>query len=533
MSMRLPLCRIPGSGAEAALELSMAARHGLVTGATGTGKTVTLQALAEGFSRAGVPVLSCDVKGDLSGVAAAGGGNQKIAAAFGRLGLPEPAYAANPAVFWDVAGTKGHPLRATVSDLGPLLLSRLLGLTAVQADTLRLLFRVADERDLPVLDLADLRALVEWATANAGALKAEYGLMSGSSLGAIQRSVLVLEDTGAGRFFGEPALDIDDLIRTGPDGRGVVNVLVSDGLMAEPALYATVLLHLLGELFEELPEAGDLDKPKLALMIDEAHLLFDGAPAALVEAVERTARLVRSKGVSLWLVTQSPLDVPESVLGQLGNRVHHALRAYTPKDRKAVDSVAETLRPNPRGDAASVITELGVGEALVSFLDAEGRPQPVERVRVVPPASRIGPLSPEERAALVAASPMGARYGTALDRESAYEILKGRVAGVASTRVYGGDRGGAGGNASEPTIEEIEAELRGVPLEPTYETEAREEPAPRPAARRAASRPAATRPRREPVSLAEELARVALTAAGRELGRQAVRGLLGTRRRRR
>ena len=543
MSIRLPLCRIPGSGAEVALELSMAARHGLVTGATGTGKTVTLQALAEGFSQAGVPVLCCDVKGDLSGVAAAGGGNQKIASAFGRLGLPEPAYAANPAAFWDVAGTKGHPLRATVSDLGPLLLSRLLGLTAVQADTLRLLFRVADERDLPVLDLADLRALVEWATANASALKAEYGLMSGSSLGAIQRSVLVLEDTGAGRFFGEPALDIDDLIRLGPDGRGVVNVLVSDGLMAEPALYATVLLHLLGEVFEELPEAGDLDKPRLALMLDEAHLLFDGAPAALVEAVERTARLVRSKGVSLWLVTQSPLDVPESVLGQLGNRVHHALRAYTPKDRKAVDSVAETLRPNPRVDAAAAITELGVGEALVSFLDAEGRPTPVERARVVPPASRIGPLSPEERSALVAASPMGARYGAALDRESAYEILKGKVAGGAGSR--GGARGNASGNASgnargeakEPTIEEIEAELRGVPLEPTYEAEAREEPAPRPAARQAASRPAsrpaAARSRREPASLAEELARVALTAAGRELGRQAVRGLLGTRRRRR
>ena len=545
MSANLNLCRIPETGRDIALDLSMASRHGLVTGATGTGKTVTLQALAEGFSRAGVPVLCCDVKGDLSGLAAAGGANTKIAAAFGKLGLAEPAWMANPAAFWDVSGARGHPLRATVSDLGPLLLGRLLGLKDVQADTLRLLFRIADERDLPVLDLADLRAMVEWATTNASALKAEYGLMSSSSLGAIQRSILVLEDTGAGRFFGEPALDIDDLIRIGADGRGIVNVLASEDLMAEPALYATVLLHLLGELFEELPEAGDLAKPKLILLLDEAHLLFDDAPAALVDAVERTARLVRSKGVGLWLVTQSPLDVPESVLGQLGNRVHHALRAYTPKDRKAVDSVARTLRPNPNIDAAAVITELGVGEALVSFLDAEGRPTPVERVRVVPPASRIGALLPAERSALMAASPLGARYSKLMDRESAYEILKGKVSGAtrpgadARTGSVAASQTASAQGAREPSIEEIEAELRGIPLlargeyiEPHFDREPRfsGEPAPR-------ARATTTRSRAQQDltagGFAAELARVALSAAGRELGRQAVRSILGTRRRRR
>jgi DNA helicase HerA-like ATPase len=410
----------------------MAARHGLVTGATGTGKTVTLQALAQGFSEAGVSVFCCDVKGDLSGLAAPGGDNPKISAAFGKLGLPEPAWKSCPAAFWDVFGKKGHPLRATVSDLGPLLMGRLMGLSDVQADSLRLLFRIADEKGLPVLDLADLRALIGWAADNAAALKAEYGLLSSASLGALQRSVLVLEDSGAGKFFGEPALEIGDPIRTAPDGRGMVHILASEDLMAEPTLYATVLLHLLGELFEELPEAGDLAKPRLVLLLDEAHLLFDDAPKALVDAVERTARLVRSKGVGLWLVTQSPLDVPESVLGQLGNRVHHALRAYTPKDRKAVDSVANSLRPNPRVNAAAAITELGVGEVLVSFLDADGRPTPVERARVVPPASRVGPLSPQERSALAAASPMGARYDKPVDRESAYEILRGRMAPTGS-----------------------------------------------------------------------------------------------------
>ena len=549
MSDKLRLCRVTDSNLDVSLDLAMATRHGLVTGATGTGKTVTLQALAEGFSRAGVPVLCCDVKGDLSGIAAPGGDNPKIVAAFGKLDLPEPAWAANPAAFWDVAGAKGLPLRATVSDLGPLLLGRLLGLGDVQADTLRLLFRVADERDLPVLDLADLRALVEWATSNASALKAEYGLMSSATLGAIQRSVLVLEDTGAGRFFGEPALEIDDLIRTDDQGRGAVNVLAAEDLMVEPDLYATVLLHLLGEVFEELPEAGDLSKPKLVLLLDEAHLLFDGAPKALIEAVERTARLVRSKGVGLWLVTQSPLDVPESVLGQLGNRVHHALRAYTPKDRKAVNSVAQTLRPNPKVDAEAVITELGVGEALVSFLDAQGRPTPVERVRVVPPASRIGGLSPDERAAGLAASPLRSRYALAIDRESAYEILKGRI--TAGSRAGSGQSGSrqagsiaAGAEAGQirvsrdPTIEEIEAELRGYPLPSSVDSDLSDHAYPEhEAPTRPSSRAPARRSRsKAPVSggsFAADLARAALSAAGRELGRQAVRSLLGTRRRRR
>ncbi|MFH2114073.1 MAG: helicase HerA-like domain-containing protein [Spirochaetota bacterium] len=514
MSNALTLCRIPESSIDIKLELSMATRHGLVTGATGTGKTVTLQALAQGFSDAGVPVLCCDIKGDLSGIAAPGGDKPKISAAFEKMGLREPAWAACPATFWDVAGVHGHPVRATVCDLGPLLMARLLNLKEVQADTLRLLFRIADERDLPVLDLADLRALLGWASDNTATLRAEYGLLSSSSLGAIQRSILVLEDTGAGRFFGEPALEIKDLMRTDASGRGMVNVLAAEGLMAEPALYATVLLHLLGELFEELPEAGDLSKPRLILLLDEAHLLFDDSPKALVEAVERTARLVRSKGVGLWLVTQSPLDVPESVLGQLGNRVHHALRAYTPKDKKAVDSIANSLRPNPGLDAAAAITGLGVGEALVSFLDEEGRPSPVERVRVIPPASRIGSLSPAERTSLIAASGMGARYDKPVDRDSAYEMIRGRAgksqsttgADSRATGIAGSARpAGSSGDSREPTIEEIEAELRGIPLERTIEPDL--------AAR------------------AAELARIAIGAAGREMGRQAVRGLLGTRKR--
>ncbi|MDX9957900.1 MAG: DUF853 family protein [Spirochaetia bacterium] len=558
MPETLTLCRIPPSMAEVRLQLSMATRHGLVTGATGTGKTVTLQALAQGFSDAGVPVLCCDVKGDLSGIAAPGGDKPKISAAFGRLGLTEPAWKACPATFWDVAGVQGHPLRATVSDLGPLLMARLLNQKDVQADTLRLLFRIADERDLPVLDLADLRAMVGWASENAAALKAEYGLMSSSSLGAIQRSILVLEDTGAGRFFGEPALGIEDLMRKDSAGKGMVNVLAADGLMAEPALYATVLLHLLGELFEELPEAGDLSKPKLILLLDEAHLLFDGSPKALVEAVERTARLVRSKGVGLWLVTQSPLDVPESVLGQLGNRLHHALRAYTPKDKKAVDSIADSLRPNPGLDAAAAITELGVGEALVSFLDADGRPSPVERARVIPPASRIGGLSPAERTGLMKASGMGALYDKEVDRDSAYEMLRARAGkpqnttGSAGTAAGSGGTDGIRGGKREPTIEEIEAELRGIPLERAIEPEQ----APRPASRdrsagystgksartatrssRSTSKASSSRQRSIETgatgSFAAELARVALSAAGRELGRQAVRGLLGTRKRKR
>jgi DNA helicase HerA-like ATPase len=507
-------------------------------------------------------VLCCDIKGDLSGIAAAGSGEAKIAGAFAKLGLDKPAWNACPAVFWDVAGMRGHPLRATVCDLGPLLMARLLGLKDVQADTLRLLFRIADEKALPVLDLADLRALVGWATDNAAALKSSYGLLSSATLGAIQRSVLVLEDTGAGRFFGEPALDMLDLMRTAADGRGVVNILAAEGLMAEPALYAAVLLHLLGELFEELPEAGDLLKPKLILLIDEAHLLFDDAPKALIDAVERTARLVRSKGVGLWLVTQSPLDLPDSVLGQLGNRVHHALRAYTPNDKKALDAIANSLRPNPALNAAAAITELGVGEALVSFLDAEGRPAPVERARVVPPASRVGALSPAERAALIASSPMGLRYDKPIDRESAHEILKRSIGDDGPQAAAFGPAGRFDGDTAgealkrDPTIEEIEAELRGFPLDSgsrdAYQESYADAPplSDRPDARGRDGREAASRsasPRSAGArsaasrhayadaagSFAAELARAALNAAGRELGRQAVRGLLGTRRRKR
>lgn len=551
MSANIRLCRIPQENRDLSLDLSMVARHGLVSGATGTGKTVTLQALAEGLSRAGVSVFCCDIKGDLSGIAASGSADAKIAGAFGKLGLPQPEWTACPVEFWDVAGKQGLPLRATVSDLGPLLLSRLLALSDVQADTLRILFRVADERGLPVLDLKDLRALIGWVSDHAEELKSEYGLLSPQSLAVLQRSVLVLEDTGAGAFFGEPALEVSELLRLRPDGRGTVHVLAAEALMNEPALYAVVMLHLLGELFEELPEAGDLPRPKLVLLIDEAHLLFDGAPKALVDAVERTARLVRSKGVGLWLVTQSPLDVPESVLGQLGNRIHHALRAYTPKDRAAVDSVADNLRPNPKLDPRAAITELGVGEALVSFLDGEGRPLPVERARVVPPASRVGPLSVTERAALVGASALAPAYARVLDRESAWEILKGRVAGGASGAAGRGasgaaagagyrDGSGAGGASREPSIEDIEAELRGeaprgageASGDPYFRegSEPASEPERRPAPRTRAEPARAAR--RGSGGFVEDLARAAVQSASRELGRQLVRGLLGTRRRR-
>ncbi|MCX7023138.1 MAG: DUF853 family protein [Spirochaetes bacterium] len=518
-----------GDGGDAFLSLAMANRHGLVAGATGTGKTVTLQALAERLSEAGVPVFASDVKGDLSGLGAPGGGNERIAAAFGKLGLPEPAWRASPVAFWDILGKRGHPVRATVSDMGPLLMGRILGLSEVQQAVLSVLFRLADDRGLLLLDLKDLRALLAYASSDAKTLQAAYGLMSAASIAAVQRSLLVLEDQGGAGFFGEPALDIRDLMRTAPDGRGVVNVLAADEIVESPLLYSTFLLWLLSELFEELPEAGDLDRPKLVFFFDEAHLLFDDAPKALLERVERVVRLVRSKGVGVWFVTQLPTDVPEDVLGQLGNRVQHALRAFTPKDRKAVQAVAETFRPNPRVDPAAAVVELGVGEALVSFLDDEGRPSPVERVRIVPPGSRVGPLAPGERAAALKASPMGSRYDTPVDRVSAYETLGKKAA----PRPAGSPAPASPVSAAgEPNIEEIEAELRGeLPVRPApdaypspgYATSPEHgTPAPRATPSRRTSAPE-RRPRNAATDVGEDLLRF----AGRELGRQVVRGILG------
>ncbi len=406
---------------------ALANRHGLITGATGTGKTITLQVLAERFSSIGVPVFMADVKGDLSGLAAPGVDSPKLKQRLDSLGVSDWAPAKFPAAFWDVSGAQGHPVRATISDMGPILLSRLLNLNDTQAGVLQLVFKIADDNGLLLLDLKDLRAMVQHVGEHAKEFTTEYGNVSAASIGAIQRSLLTLGEQGGEAFFGEPMLDINDLMQT-EDGKGIVNILAADKLMASPRLYSTFLLWLLSELFEQLPEVGDVEKPKLVFFFDEAHLLFNEAPPALLEKIEQVVRLIRSKGVGVYFVTQNPLDIPDTVLGQLGNRVHHALRAFTPRDQKAVKTAAETLRANPAFDAAAAITELGVGEALLSFLDEKGRPNVVERAFVLPPASRIGPLAAEERQAVIKASLVYGVYENQLDRESAYEKLKGNAA---------------------------------------------------------------------------------------------------------
>ncbi len=415
------------------LLLRLANRHGLVTGATGTGKTVTLQVLAEGFSNAGVPVFAADIKGDLSGVAAMGEGKEPFVKRAADIGVT---YAADsfPVTFWDLFGESGHPVRATVSEMGPLLLARLLDLNDTQEGVLNIAFRVADEQGLLLLDLKDLRAILAHVAENASALSAQYGNVSTQSVGAIQRQLLVLENQKGDFFFGEPALAISDLMRIDRDGRGVINILAAEKLMNNPRLYATFLLWLLSELFEQLPEVGDLDKPKLVFFFDEAHMLFSDAPKALVEAVERVVRLIRSKGVGVYFVTQNPLDVPETVLAQLGNRIQHALRAFTPRDQRAVRAAAGTFRQNPAFDTEKAIIELGVGEALVSVLEGKGAPSVVERTLIAPPSARVGPLTQQERERLIAASPLKGRYDNAVDRESAYEILAQRAAEAAATK---------------------------------------------------------------------------------------------------
>ena len=412
---------------ELALLPALANRHGLITGATGTGKTITLQVLAERFSSIGVPVFMADVKGDLSGLAAPGVDSPKLKQRLDSLGVSDWAPTKFPAAFWDVSGAQGHPVRATISDMGPILLSRLFNLNDTQAGVLQLVFKIADDNGLLLLDLKDLRAMVQHVGEHAKEFTTEYGNVSAASIGAIQRSLLTLGEQGGEAFFGEPMLDINDLMQT-EDGKGIVNILAADKLMASPRLYSTFLLWLLSELFEQLPEVGDVEKPKLVFFFDEAHLLFNEAPPALLEKIEQVVRLIRSKGVGVYFVTQNPLDIPDTVLGQLGNRVQHALRAFTPRDQKAVKTAAETLRANPAFDAAAAITELGVGEALLSFLDEKGRPNVVERAFVLPPASRIGPLAAEERQAVIKASLVYGVYENQLDRESAYEKLKGNAA---------------------------------------------------------------------------------------------------------
>ena len=410
------------------LYLKLANRHGLITGATGTGKTVSLQILAEGFSSDGVPVFCADVKGDLSGLAARGVTKDFLEERAKKIGFDDYTYDAFPVVFWDLFGEQGHPIRTTVSEMGPLLLARLMDLSDAQEGVLNIAFRLADDEGLLILDLKDLRALMSHVAERASELSGEYGNVSKASVGAIQRRLLVLEEQGGEHFFGEPALDISDLMRTNSDGKGYINVLAADKLMQSPRLYATFLLWLMSELFEELPEIGDPDKPKLVFFFDEAHLLFDRAPEAMIDKVEQVVRLIRSKGIGVYFVTQNPLDVPDTVSSQLGNRVQHALRAYTPREQRAVRAAAETFRPNPKFKTADAIMDLGVGEALVSTLEKKGRPSMVQRTLIRPPSSRLGPITKAERKAMIAESPVYGVYDEAKDRVSAYELLKKKAA---------------------------------------------------------------------------------------------------------
>ncbi len=456
----------------------LANRHGLVAGATGTGKTVTLRVLAEGFSRLGVPVFLADVKGDLSGLAAPGGDDTRVQERAAKLGLSGFAGAAFPVAFWDVGGRRGHPIRTTISEMGPVLLARLLNLNDTQSGVLQLVFRVADDEGLLLLDLKDLRALLQYAAANAAQYRTQYGTISAASVGAIQRALLALEEQGGDDFFGEPALELDDLLQTDAGGRGVINILAADRLIASPKVYSTLLLWLLSELFESLPEVGDPEKPRLVFFFDEAHLLFADAPAALLEKIEQVVRLIRSKGVGVYFCTQSPLDLPDAVLGQLGHRVQHALRAFTPRDQKVVKAAAQTFRANPDLDVAAAITELGVGEALISLLDGEGRPGFVDRALVMPPTSRLGPLTDADREAVVRDSPVHGHYENAVDRESAYERLAQRAAAA---------------------------------------------PAQAPPASRARKEPAS-----ETQKLAKAMAQSAARSVGSSLGRQLIRGVLGS-----
>ncbi|NML15581.1 helicase HerA-like domain-containing protein [Azohydromonas caseinilytica] len=479
---------------EACLLPALANRHGLVTGATGTGKTVTLQRLAEGFSGIGVPVFMADVKGDLTGISQPGQLPPKLAATLADRGMEPLQPVACPVTLWDVFGNQGHPVRATVSDMGPLLLARMLDLNETQTGVLNLVFRIADDAGLLLLDLKDLRAMLQHVGENAREYTTSHGTMSAASIGAIQRSLLQIEQQGGDKFFGEPMLDIADLMQT-VDGRGVVNILAADKLLQAPRLYATFLLWMLSELFETLPEVGDLDKPKLVFFFDEAHLLFKDAPAVLVERIELVVRLVRSKGVGVYFVTQNPADLPDSVLAQLGNRVQHALRTFTPRDQKAVRAAAQTMRPNPALDLEAAITELAVGEALVSLLDEHGRPGITQRVFVQPPGSRLGPVTPEQRRALLEGSLVAGVYEKAVDRESAYEQLRARVPGAAAGSSPASAPAGEGG-----LLDGLKDMLFG-----------------------------STGPRggrRE--GLAEAAARSAMRSVGSAVGREIVRGVLGS-----
>lgn len=461
---------------------NMANRHGLIAGATGTGKTVTLKVIAEQFSRLGVPVFLSDVKGDLSGLARPGSESPKLTERITQLGLTDFKFEASPVDFWDLFGENGHPLRATISDMGPLLLSRLLNLNDTQAGVLNIVFKIADDHGLLLLDLKDLKSMLQHVGDKAGDFRTQYGNISPVSIGAIQRNLLVLEEQGGDSFFGEPALNLDDLMQTDANGRGVINILSSEKLVNSPKIYATFLLWLIAELFENLPEVGDIAKPKLVFFFDEAHLLFDEAPPALLEKIEQVVRLIRSKGVGIYFVTQNPLDVPDSVLGQLGNRVQHALRAFTPRDQKAVRAAAETFRQNPKLDVETAITELGVGEALVSFLDNQGRPSIVDRALILPPRTQFPPITPDERQRILRQSPAATVYARQVDRASAYEMLKERAEKAAAAQ-----------------------------------------PAPTPEPSREATRPA---PKRD--SIVDGFVKSAARSIGTQVGRELIRGVLGS-----
>jgi hypothetical protein len=450
-----PLLIAKNDHAEICILPQMANRHGLITGATGTGKTVTLQGMAEHFSSIGVPCFMSDVKGDLSGISQAGGGNTKVAERLLQLGIADHAYQGFPVTFWDPFGETGHPVRTTVSDMGPLLLARMLELNETQSGVLNLLFKVADDNGLLLLDLKDLRAMLQFIGDNAKTFTTEYGNISSASVGAIQRGLLALESQGGGKIFGEPMLNIDDLLQS-ERGKGIINILSSDKLLQSPKMYGTLLLWLISELYERLPEAGDLDKPKLVFFFDEAHLLFSDAPEALLEKIEQMVRLIRSKGVGVYFVTQNPVDVPDKVLSQLGNRVQHALRAFSARDQKAVKAAAQTMRDNPDLDEEKAITELGVGEVLVSFLDHKGQPGIVERAFIIPPKSKIGPVEAGQRQHMIQSSLVAGVYEKCIDRESAYEVLKARVGQAAAqsetaprlgeaTSQTPAERGGLGG----------------------------------------------------------------------------------------
>ena len=490
---------------QAFLRPDKANRHGLITGATGTGKTITLQTLAEGFSKIGVPVFMADVKGDLTGISQVGALGSKLAKVLEERGITAPDFAASPTTLWDVFGEQGHPVRATVSDLGPLLLARMLNLNDTQAGVLQLVFKIADDDGLLLLDMKDLRAMCQWVGDNASEFTTEYGNISAASIGAIQRGLMQIEAQGGNQFFGEPMLNIEDFMQTDAKGHGVINVLAADKLMNSPRLYATFLLWMLSELFEVLPEVGDVDQPKLVFFFDEAHLLFADAPKVLIERIELVVRLVRSKGVGVFFVTQNPLDIPDTVLAQLGNRVQHALRAFTPRDQKAVKSAASTMRQNPKLDIEAAITELAVGEALISFLDEKGRPGITERLYVLPPASQIGPITPAQRQVLLAESMVAGVYEKQLDRESAYEKIKGHTAERLATKA-----------AAAP-----------APKGRTAETAT---PAPADSGGGMLDSLGAIfggGVRRTRASAAEQLFKSAASSVGREVGRQIMRGVLG------